>query len=1531
MTRSVFFTQTIAFLLLAIWHTAPSASAAGIGSKFVQQFSYSDEGVSIGDATGTDIAISGDTAVVGAPFDSAVGRTDAGSAYILVQQGSQWTKQAKLRANDFANRLHFGSCVAISGDTAVIGASPDNYSSYSGAVYVFVRNGTAWSQQARIETSSLPANSVTYGTAFPSAVAVSGDTLVMSTTSTSNYNNAVFVFTRTGTAWQYQSTLLPGPNSNGYGSSLSLSGNTIAVGAAQMTVNGKTSAGAVFVYTGSGHTWTQQATILASDAATSYLFGTSVAIEGDTLLVGSPGRSSNQGAGYLFSRSGSAWSEVTKLTGPLSTDYNQGAGKKVSLSGSVAVLTFSTPSYNYSTSRSNLGWVFSKSGSTWGSAIPLVSTPTLYSYGSTLKSAGVAANGTSVLLAKQSIYASSFADEINAFANSIGQWSVAVKVNLPASGTIELGTSVWVKGGEALVGAPGDADSSLKSTGSVLVLSAEDGGWSLKQKLTPAGGNDGLLFGKAVARDGDIMVVSANAAAYVFEIYNDAWVQKDVLRPGDGGTDQGFGYSVAVLGNTIVVGAPFRNSSMGEAYVFTRSAGGWTEAARLAPADLQTGELFGSSVALTGGMAIVGAPGTSYSGSVQVFQGGASNWLRTAKLLPPAGAGSGFGGVVTVNNDRLLVAATYYDAATSQTTATASGFTLKSGRWQDGAVWMRCVSSSLSSMALDGDFALLAGLANSYYDVKFTSVFAKRSTGWEQVDQIPGGAVALSGNTFLIGDTAPSSDKPESGCATFYAPAAVLSVYPGSSSGTAEIDYSIGTYLGYLVTGKTSTHTFTLRNTGATPLTGLQVTIEGATPADAVVSPLKTTTLAPGASTVLTLTVQPSTGNFDIALKIRSSGGNNSVLTIPVTASVTETGMAPIITNEPGSGMALNDPSWSPPEITLTGDAQGSVPLSFQWKFNGKAIAGATGNTLKLGAPSAKLLGSYTLEVTNPYGKATTAPTTLFWILATPKPLNLTLNEGSTLVLKAPVRGVANIPWYFNSLSSFYQILDDQRITGTSTAQLVMRNLQPADSGDYSVVLGNSQPVIAHVTVRARPRADPGALPPNSTFTWHVGSAVFGGPFLSGDATTRYSATGLPPGVAINSVYGTLSGRPTVAGPYRPSFFATNAAGGSTPVKTIVTVTGLDELLVGTHVGLITPDDAITASLGGTITFTVTSSGAITGSVTVGSKSYKFSTRFIDNPDTSIPYLYCKVALATRPDGKILSLLLQENNQVSGNEVSGVLLLEDGTDNQSVVFETARQQPVAAQTFNPTGSYNVRLNARDPFDTSLPEPPTGTGYLQIKGTRTAFTFAGRLGDGTIISGSAPVLKSERPGFAIPMHQVPYSATGFIQGWLALTADEVTDYDLQWSKDTAVHRSGTQWPDGFSRTYIGAAGGKYTPPARGQRLFGLTGGTIAFDKTVLPGLSVNSDFDFTLSTANAPTLTLLPGNALRPALTINAATGLFSGSINVIAGSPATTRRITFSGVLQEDFTPEAGKGGFVLPPDLPSGLSASGDVWFNRR
>jgi uncharacterized repeat protein (TIGR01451 family) len=271
------------------------------GTTWVQQAELNASDPALGKNFGDSVAINGDTAIIGAPGDNQW----TGAAYVFTRTGATWTQQAKLTADDGVVADEFGFSVALSGDTAVIGASYAG-NGWAGQAYVFSRSGTTWTQQAELLASDgAPEDQ------FGWSVAVSGNTAVVGSVYDDGRTGSAYVYTRTGTTWTEQQKLTASDAApeDAFGGSVSIDGNTAVIGAGWKD----TFMGAAYVYTRSGTTWTQQAKINASDGGNGDEFGTAVCLSGDKIVVGARFVNVWTGAAYIFSRTGTTWTQEQRI------------------------------------------------------------------------------------------------------------------------------------------------------------------------------------------------------------------------------------------------------------------------------------------------------------------------------------------------------------------------------------------------------------------------------------------------------------------------------------------------------------------------------------------------------------------------------------------------------------------------------------------------------------------------------------------------------------------------------------------------------------------------------------------------------------------------------------------------------------------------------------------------------------------------------------------------------------------------------------------------------------------------------------------------------------------------------------------------------------------------------------------------------------------------------------------------------------------------------------------------------------------
>lgn len=316
-----------------------------------------------GHAFGSSVAIDGDTLVIGAPNEdgsSSNTTNNTGGVYVFIRQGASWTQQAILHSSPEYSAQYLGTKVAISGDTIVAwGPTP---AAMTGAVYIFTRTGTTWSQQARLTPAVLSS-----GDAFGGSIAIEGDILVIGAPQEDSENldpnnnsatnaGSAYIFTRQDNLWTQQA-YLKAPvieEWDYFGSSVSISEGTVVVGAQDIYVSGGgiESIGAAHVFVQDGPGWSLQATLAASNGEDNDRFGSSIDISGDICVVGAPFEDSSaigvegdqfnndeedSGAAYVFVRNGSSWIQSAYLKAS-NTKSEANFGSVVSISGDSIVI-----------------------------------------------------------------------------------------------------------------------------------------------------------------------------------------------------------------------------------------------------------------------------------------------------------------------------------------------------------------------------------------------------------------------------------------------------------------------------------------------------------------------------------------------------------------------------------------------------------------------------------------------------------------------------------------------------------------------------------------------------------------------------------------------------------------------------------------------------------------------------------------------------------------------------------------------------------------------------------------------------------------------------------------------------------------------------------------------------------------------------------------------------------------------------------------------------------------------------------------
>jgi len=373
----------------------------------------------------------GDTIAMGAPHENG-GANSAGAVYVFTRRGGTISQQAYLKASTPGDGANFGSSVALSRDgntlavaayyeassaTGINGNQSDRSIPEAGAVYVFTRTGSTWSQQAYIKASNTGSAAVGDGFAegdqfgYSMALSADGNTLAVGaigedsktmgvngdqTDNSANQSGAAYVFTRSGKTWSQQAYIKSSMTRQnvlfGYSIGVSANGDTLAV-AEYDADRGK---GALYVLVRSGGVWTHQARIQAGNAENGDSLGYSIAIsdDGNTMAAGAadedcliPGINpagcekdqpldNSSGAAYVFVRSGTAWAQQVflKSSNPARQDW---FGVRIAISGDGNTVAVGAPNEDSASKgidgkqddntapEAGAVYLFTRSGTTW--------------------------------------------------------------------------------------------------------------------------------------------------------------------------------------------------------------------------------------------------------------------------------------------------------------------------------------------------------------------------------------------------------------------------------------------------------------------------------------------------------------------------------------------------------------------------------------------------------------------------------------------------------------------------------------------------------------------------------------------------------------------------------------------------------------------------------------------------------------------------------------------------------------------------------------------------------------------------------------------------------------------------------------------------------------------------------------------------------------------------------------------------------------------------------------------------------------
>jgi len=347
---------SLPFLVSSASAVAASPRAAPSIGKQLAELKGSD--TLTGDAVGVSVAISGTTALVGAPGSA----KDAGRAYVFTETAAHWNEVAELKGSDTVASDFFGYSVAISGTTAVVSAP--GFAKNAGRAYIFARTATGWKQAAELKGSDTVA-----GDYFGDSLAISGATTFVGADGHAKSAGRAYVFTNVATGWE-QVAELKGSDTvagDGFGYAVAISGTTVIVGAPDHAKD----AGRAYVFTDATAGWKQAAELKGSDTVANNGFGVSVAISGMTAIAGARGFSKAAGRAYVFAKTGGVWTQARELKG-LDTVASDDFGYTVAISNATAVA--GAPGFSKAAGRA---YVFTNTATGWKQAVKMKGSDTV--------------------------------------------------------------------------------------------------------------------------------------------------------------------------------------------------------------------------------------------------------------------------------------------------------------------------------------------------------------------------------------------------------------------------------------------------------------------------------------------------------------------------------------------------------------------------------------------------------------------------------------------------------------------------------------------------------------------------------------------------------------------------------------------------------------------------------------------------------------------------------------------------------------------------------------------------------------------------------------------------------------------------------------------------------------------------------------------------------------------------------------------------------------------------------------------------
>ena len=666
-----------------------------INDGLVHQQKITPKDGSVDDQFGTQTALNSDGTIlaVGCVLDDET-ISNSGSVYVYIRQGHQWVLQQKLYASDPTTNKGFGLGLAMNSDGSyiLIGANNDNAS--KGSVYVFLRNGNVWTEQQKLVASDGMIDDY-----FGHDVCLNADATIAMVAAPGRDDNsltnsgAVYIFTRSGSTWTQQqkiyAPLKAAEDRFGIGMSMNAAGDYALIASYARDDKGADT-GVVFGFSRSVNTWTHKHTFYPNFSEADEGFGVSIALNavGDFALIGG-----HKGNVYVFTRIGDTWTQRNKLYSA-TNETGEVLGRSVALTADAKLAAIGAPLDTVNGVKMGSVYILTNPGESLVSEVNegLMYQTKLQPNDLTINSLFGASSSMNSRGDRLIIGASTESDEVVAGAAYIydrfgDTWVQSAKIE-PSDGVSGdvFGRSVAMNGDGTVV-LVGSRDNSEKASkaGAVYMFKLENGVWVQKYKFFANDFGVDHRFGAscALSSDGTVALIGAfshsekgfNAGAvYYFTYDGETWTQRQKFFSTDIAAGDSFGSAISIneTADYAVIGAMADDdtgNATGSVYFFTRSGSTWTQVGKLASPSSADNAQFGASLCLTKDKStlLIGARGdtgnTTNTGKVYQYTNVNNVWRLEKTYQAFDGVSpDGFGSAVSISDQKdLLLIGSYSD------------------------------------------------------------------------------------------------------------------------------------------------------------------------------------------------------------------------------------------------------------------------------------------------------------------------------------------------------------------------------------------------------------------------------------------------------------------------------------------------------------------------------------------------------------------------------------------------------------------------------------------------------------------------------------------------------------------------------------------------------------------------------------------------------------------------------------------------------------------------------------------------------